>query len=426
MIDLPLAPQPAAAGAAHSPAFPILVMLIIGLQFSPMIGLLGFQLNQDTAWSLIGGLRDVAVVLLAGLAVVGGGQRQALPVSARWALLTLGVYAVFALASGNGLVVLALNIRRMGLMPLLFVAVLAMPWTAAQIDRLFALLVSTSVVVCLLGIAERLAPQTLWSDVLDVTSFTTANGLDRFGKIAFQDSGRFFSWDLQSWTGGPLRRMVSTYLEPTTLAAAMAMLLVVALARRARGHHALGLIVLALLCGAATLSKGFVLFLGVLLAWRGVGLPSPRHVMALSLAVLGAAWAAANLELGGVLLHAEGLASSLQYLANGNLLGEGIGGAGNYTDTGNNLGEESGLGNLIAQVGIAGVLPLAWVSVTAREMLATAARRHDPGGSWLAAWLVFWALSFLLSASSLGVGGNALGFIAMALYLHPASEPAAS
>jgi hypothetical protein len=30
-------------------------------------------------------------------------------------------------------------------------------------------------------------------------------------------------------------------------------------------------------------------------------------------------------------------------------------------------------------------------------------------------------LTYLFSASSLGVGGNALGFAALALYLHPSS-----
>ena len=85
------------------------------------------------------------------------------------------------------------------------------------------------------------------------------------------------------------------------------------------------------------------------------------------------------------------------------------------------VGDESGLGNAIAQVGLAGLLPLMWVRAMARDMLATGLARHDPGAPWLASWLVFWVLTFLFSASSQGVGGNALGFMALALYLHPAS-----
>jgi hypothetical protein len=53
-------------------------------------------------------------------------------------------------------------------------------------------------------------------------------------------------------------------------------------------------------------------------------------------------------------------------------------------------------------------------------MHVAARTRRDPGGPWLAAWLLFWTLTYLFSASSLAVGGNSLGFALVALYLHPA------
>jgi hypothetical protein len=206
----------------------------------------------------------------------------------------------------------------------------------------------------------------------------------------------------------------------------MATLLVAALARRARGHRATGIVVLALACGLATLSKGFVLFALLLAAWRTLGFPSPRHTMALAGVGCVAALVAMRWQLEGALAHIEGLATGLQHLFAGHWLGEGLGGAGNLTLSGADFGEESGLGNVIAQVGAVAVISLFWIANLARDVLRAGIARADAGAPWLAAWLLFWMSTYLYSASSLGVGGNALGFLWLALYLHPGSGVRAS
>lgn len=407
-------------------AFVLMLLLLVWLQFGPLIGLLGFRVSANAWWALSGALRDGLVLLLLGLACVarlGQARPPPLPRSLCWLLVLAVVVVVHALVSDAGLYVTALNLRRLLLVPLLFVALCLLPWTPAQVDRLLAAIVASSALVAMLGVAERLAPDTLWTELLRIEDFTAANGFDRFGTQAFHDSGRYFSGDLAAWTGQPLRRMIGSYLEPTTLAAAMAALLAMALARRARGHRAGGLVLLALLAGTATLSKGFWLFAGALLAWRALGVPSPRQLWLVVLAGCLTAWALAATAVDGALVHVGGLGSALAHLATGHWLGEGLGEAGNYNNDGVEIGDESGLGNTIAQIGLAGFLPLAWVAALARELLATGRRRRDPGAPWLAMWLLFWVLTYLFSASSLGVGGNALGFAALALYLHPASEP---
>ncbi len=418
---------PRSADATSRLALGLLLLLLLALQFGPVIGLLGLRLTGDVSWVFNGALRDALVLLLVVLALwarLGAGrtgQGGPLPPSARWALLLVLVLVLMALASPSQGLVTALNLRRLALVPLLVLALLWLPWRAAQLDLALRLIVASSVVVALLGIAERLAPVQLWTDWLEIEAYTAANGFDKFGSLAHADSGRFHSWDLEPWTGTPWRRMVATYLEPTTLAAAMAALLCLALARRARGHPCGWPLALALVCGLATLSKGFVLFLLALGLWRLLGVPSPRQLLALAAAGCAGALAVASSQLDGTLAHVAGLATALQQLAQGDWLGQGIGSAGNYNNDGAEVGDESGLGNAIAQVGLAGLLPLLWVAAMARDVLATAAARRDPGGPWLAAWLLFWMLSFLFSASSLGVGGNALGFAALALYLHPAA-----
>ncbi len=428
MLTLP-APTPGALAAPGAAALPFAVacFLVLALQFGPLVGLLGFRLTAIDEFAWIGSVRDAAAIALAALAVPAGlklARQRELPPSARWALWLAAVYGLVALVTMNGLLLTALNLRRLVLVPLVLAAVMVIPWSPRQLDRLFALIFSTSIAVALFGVAERLGPEGLWSDVLDIQAYTLANNFDRFGATPFQDSGRFFSTDLEFLTGGPVRRMVATYLEPTTLAAGMAALLAMALARRARGYRATLAIGLAVLCGVATVSKGFVAYLLVLLAWRLLGVPSPRHLLVLVvLVVLGcvAALAASELHLEGPFAHVAGLISALDYLRQGNWFGEGIGAAGNFSDSGAEVGEESGLGNVIGQVGLVAVLSLVWLRSLGRDVLRAAAVRGDPGGPWLASWLLFWTVTYVFSASSLGVGGNALGFMLLGLYLNPAS-----
>lgn len=418
-------------------AFLLMVALILALQFGPAIGLLGFRLTGSTSWTLVGGARDGLVLLLVGLAaasILASPRPWHPPASARWALLLVGVYAGFALVSPEHPLLVALNLRRLALVPLLFVALLLLPWSRSQLERLMALVLASSLVVALLGLAERFSPDTLWTTVLDIGAFTASNPLDPWGLLPFEDSGRFFSWDLEPQLGVAVRRLVSTYLEPTTLAPTLALALLLAMAARARrqaGADALGLPAWAgatplwalvfLAAGLLTLSKGFVVFIGLLLLWRWVGLPQPRQVFLLAAAGIAAALLLSDAGYTeGAFAHFAGLASATEYLLDGHLLGDGLGAAGNYALADTDVGTESGLGNGIAQVGLAALLPLLWVRAIALEAWRTAMVRRDPGGPWIAAWLLLWFLTYLLSASSLGVGGNALGFAVLALYLHPA------
>jgi hypothetical protein len=322
---------------APGPAYAVLVFLVLALQFGPMVGLVGFRLSGHEGWAWSGIVRDVAIVVLMAFALVAWptqSRLRPLPPSARWALVLVLVYGLLALLTASGLLLTALNLRRLVLVPLLFVALQIIPWTPRQIDRLFALVVGSCAVVAAFGLVERLFAEDFWTEFLDIEAYTAANNFDRFGHLAYTESGRFFSTDFEAWTGAPLRRVISTYLEPTTLAASMAVLLVLALARQARGHPAGGLVVLALGCGLATLSKGYAAFLIVLLIWRALGVFSPRHLLVLALLAGALALAATRFQLDGPLQHVAGLATALEYLAQGHWLGEGIGAAGNYSDAG--------------------------------------------------------------------------------------------
>lgn len=426
-------PAPAATTAHSAPrlAFWLMVTLLVWLQFGPLIGLLGYRLNEHPLWPLSGVVRDLLVLGLLGLALKAQLSAPVYqgpwPASLRWAVVLVLGFSLASLASDSSLTLMALNLRRLALVPLLFLAVSLLPWSRAQIARLLQLIVGSCLLVAWVGLAERASTlwmgDALWTDWLRIEDFTAANGLDRFGRQPFDESGRYFSWDLEALTGGKLRRAIASYLEPTTLAAGMAAALALGLARQARGHRSGWLIAAVLACGLLTVSKAFALYLLLLLAWRLLGVPSPQHVVGLSLAAIGVAYVAHLKGFGeGAFSHLAGVVSALSHLADGHWLGEGIGEVGNVSNDTTDLGAESGLGNAIGQIGVLGFLPLLWLGAIARQTLAQARRSHDPGGPWLASWVLFWIATYVLSASSQGVGGNALGFLALAFYLHPSSH----
>jgi hypothetical protein len=406
-------------------AYVSLVALVVALQFSPVIGLIGFNLFGGAGWSLVGIARDGLVLLLASGVIL---QSLVVQSSGRWTRTRFWALAVvvsllaLAATSPAELAPIALNLRRLLLFPLLVLAVMSSRLSPLQVSKLLRLVLVTVVMVATLGVIEYLAPNALWSDVLRVVDYFSSNPLDPFGALPFEETGRFFTWDLDNWVGGPVRRAVSTYLEPTTLAAALMCGIGLALAMRRRGEPPVSLsLILILACGVLTLSKALALFVIVVTLYLRLGIPSPRRIFSLTIAGIAIALAAQAAGLSeGKFAHIAGLATSVQYLFEGNLLGAGLGNAGNYASEGADLdiGAESGLGNLFAQVGVVALIYIAWIQALATDLLKRARERHDLGGRYVAAIILGWFVSFLFSASSLGVGGNALTFMVAGLYLH--------
>lgn len=406
-------------------AYAALFALVLTLQFSPIVGLIGYRLTGTSGWSMISVVRD-ALVLLLGAAVLLRALFTLRLVrwtrSVAWAAVLLITFAILAVITTADLASVALNLRRMLMFPLLFFAVAAAQLSLSQILGLLRLILNTTVLVAVFGIIEYSAPNALWRDYFRIVDFFASNPLDPFGATPFEESGRFFSWDLMGTFGGPVRRAVSTYLEPTTLAAALMCGVCLAVAaRRHRQKGATPKFLLILVCGLLTLSKAFGLFIVMMLLYVYFRIPSPRWIFTLTFAASGFALLVHSVGLTlGKFEHIAGLATAIHHVASGHLLGEGIGNAGNYAALGSDMeiGAESGLGNLLAQVGLAAVIYLFWIQSIAVDVLKRTRERRDRAGIYFASMVLGWFISFLFSASSLGIGGNALIFLALSLYLH--------
>lgn len=406
-------------------AYTALILLVLTLQFSPIVGLIGFRITGARDWSMIGIARDALVILLAAGVVLQSLVTLRFAHMSRsniWAVVTLVALAALALNSTADIASVMLNLRRLLIFPLICFAVASAQLSQNQVVGLVRLILNTSVIVALFGVVEYFAPISLWRDYFRVVEFFSSNPLDPFGAIPFEESGRFFSGDFVGIFGRAFRRAVSTYLEPTTLAAGLiAGTCLAAAARRQRQQGAglkLGLIVA---CGVLTLSKAYWLFLVAMLLYVNFRIPSPRRIFAITIAA--GVLALLALEIGltlGKFSHIAGLGTAIVHVFDGHPFGEGIGSAGNYAAEGSDLdiGAESGLGNLIAQVGVAALIYILWLQSLAADVIRRARARVDRAGIFYASMLLGWFISFLFSASSLGIGGNALVFLALSLYLH--------
>jgi len=412
-------------------AYIALFALVLALQFGPFTGLIGYRLTSSFEWTFIGLIRDVLVLLVAAIVLLQSMMtfraRKWLK-SEKWAMALVVGLLVAASTSSADTTPIALNLRRVMLFPVLCLAVISSRLTSEQVHRLLRLVIASTVLVAGIGILEYLAPNVLWTDYLRVIDYFSANPLDPFGMLPFEETGRFFSWDLQYLYGGPVRRAVSTYIEPTTLAAALicAVCLLMGL-RQSHGHRQSLQLLIVLVCGVLTLSKGFALAMILLVMYLYIGIPSPRRIFIWTL-VAGTAGVLLNrfdLLNAGPASHVIGLSTAIDHLISGYFFGEGLGNAGNYASEGSNLeiGAESGLGNLLSQVGVVALLYIAWIQIMTNDILAKARMQRDRAGHYIAAMLMGWYVSFLFSASSLGIGGNALIFLAISLYLHPNYKP---
>jgi hypothetical protein len=411
---------------AQRTSYGTLMLLQLALHFSPAVGLIGFVVTGSFLWSFSGVARDVLIVILVLLiALMSAIGRASIAKwsSIRWSGFLAACLIAIALLTSTDAAAAALNLRRMVLFPALFVCAALAPLTPTHVHHLFAAFLSLTLAICIAGCVEYLLPNAFWTDILRVQDYFAANPLDPFGMLPFEETGRFFSWDLEQWLGGPIRRSVSTYLEPTTYAAALMTALAIGLNWSPRYRRmSYGPWPFIALAGLITVSKAFLI--AFLLCFFHRWTNRPRSGDLLPILLFGGGAAFGMVAVGateGKFEHVTGLTTAIGHVLNGAYFGEGVGNAGNYAaaDSDLTVGAESGLGNLLAQTGIVGLIYLVWIASLLRDINA---QGRKIGAQRLASGLVLatyaWLISFLFSASSMGVGGNAFLFLLAGLFLN--------
>ena len=391
------------------------VLLLLILSFGTALSILWFNLGIGDE-DLVLALKDLAlffgVFLVLALRLARVGPYDLRPTSADIMLLILiSVNVVSFAISPAGLSLRVLNLRRDLSLFLTF-------WIFYNIKpsrKTFALISWCSfgilAVTGAFGMLEYFMPDYFWDSIVNIPGYWRSVVIDPFATSSIKDSGRFYSADFVPLLGHGLRRMVSFYAEPTTLAAFFVSLFCWSYLGKS-WRMRLGIFIL----GILTLSKYFVLAVLVAIIIRHFAdRLSQRFILySYSVCILLSFVVMAYGVQSGALNHIRGLLSIYQLVSHKAVMGFGLGAAGNYAinySEENSIGAESGLGNVVAQMGIGG---FAYLWVFSRIYRKLWRGWHDTRqDEYLVGimMLLTWVISFFLSASSLGLSGNAFVFI---------------
>ncbi|MFT7721734.1 MAG: hypothetical protein QM788_02725 [Roseateles sp.] len=269
------------------------------------------------------------------------------------------------------------------------------------------------------GVVEIFLPDVFWNDVVGITGYWEALSLDPFSTSTIGQNGRFYSWDLYALIG-EVRRMVSFYLEPTTMAAFFVACMCFSFMGGPRERFWTWLIAS---LGLLTISKFFALSVPLALATIALRDRLHKHLFlgfVVACIVISTGVIALNID-AGALAHLKGISSLVEIVMQNKWLGLGLGAGGNYADSDLDtaeIGAESGFGNIAAQLGLMSLVYIFLLNSLYVSLLERYHRHRDPVYAAAIAALVCWTLSFFLSASSLGLSGNAFVFILLGSALH--------
>jgi hypothetical protein len=309
--------------------------------------------------------------------------------------------------------------RRLAVLPFVYVVARLLPWRGRDVRSLGAMAVVAAVALTAFGLIERfVAEEPIWRDLVPAAYYYHVSGLADLNTPGtdFPVEGLprvFFDWS----GGSPVRRLVSTFLEATTLASFLAAAVVLSLTYRpvvSLGVAAAAFVGVGTLL---TLSKGglgiMVIGLGYLVATATLPrLRDPAWIWSIGAGLLGALLIVAlALERSGTatgaLAHFDGLKEGVVSALSAPL-GVGLGVAGGFGFGSSTTGAESTFGVLLVQVGVPGLAVwVAWLIVVAYACASL--RDRVPGSPVLGPGVAGLLVAFLATASLTESAGGLLG-----------------
>lgn len=402
-----------------------LIFLLV-VNFGSIISLLLFLVGSTLAQEALA-MKDLTLlfgVMIAGLHILL--RRNELPKNFKillgWTLMIFLVNILSFLLSQADMQDKIVNFRRNTAFVLVLMVFSAIGHGFRSFKTYDYIAAGIVLILLMVGVFDYVAPDPFWDSVMQIPEYWRKISVDPFATPTIAENGRFYSWDLLSVVGKAVRRMVSLYLEPTTLAACLSAGFCVAYAHRRRLLSA----VIAVL-GALTISKFFIMSLiltGIVVSQKRRLRPRMFIGVIVLFVFISIGILALQIE-SGAFAHLKGVVSLVDIFSEGKIFGFGLGGAGNYTaadSEAGDLGSESGVGNLVAQLGIGALVYLVFFQVIFSQLVL--AYQKYQSRTILAAVCCFisWVMSFMLSASSLGLSGNAMFFIFIGCVLFEVSR----
>lgn len=282
------------------------------------------------------------------------------------------------------------------------------------------IVVIITMLISVFGLFEFFMPDFLWDTIIGLKKYTT----NRAGGGTMVN--RSYSSDLKFLIGRPVRRMLSFYAEPVTLGSYFTFTFAYFTFTSKNIKYRKLLLCLVFICGLLVVSKLFVLAIIVILGYKYILKKPVFYPLILFSAIL--YFVAGYLyevfgKAHGSFSHLFGYYTGIDLLAD-YPLGFGLGMAGNkgflqHNSVTGEFGGESGLGNIIAQIGYPGFLFLIMILFIMYLFKKKFNEANNPEYLGLFVALFTYVINFYLSSASLGLTGNIMFFIFAGIYLNP-------
>lgn len=311
------------------------------------------------------------------------------------------------------------NFRMLIMFPIAFWTFINIKIDKYILDKIISFFQKLTIVILVFGLIEYLLPVTFWDQFIGLKKFTQ-NRL-----LGGTDVLRYFSADLKFITGEYVRRMMSFYAEPTTFGAFVTFVFCFSLFGGKQLKYSRNISILALICGLLIFSKLFLLSLVFILYYKLVHTKPnfyPLFIFTVLLYLISAYLYVDFGKIHGSFAHLFGFYTGINTLFEFPL-GLGLGMAGNRgivenRSTFGELGSESGLGSVIAQLGVLGIVYLVFCLGIMYSLKKRYYSSANPVYFGLFVGILLYILNFYLSFASLGFSGNIMYFVFSGLFLN--------
>lgn len=311
------------------------------------------------------------------------------------------------------------NFRMLIMFPIAFWTFLNIKIDYLIFEKIMKFFQKLTIVILTFGIIEYLLPLTFWDQIIGLNKFTQNRPLGE------SDVLRYLSADLIFLTGDYVRRMMSFYAEPTTFGAFVTFVFCLSMFAGNQLEHSKSISILALICGLLIISKLFLLTLLLVFYYKVVHSNTnfyPLIIFTVLLYFISAYFYFQFGKVHGSFAHLFGFYTGINTIFQFPL-GLGLGMAGNRGIIENRsalgeLGSESGIGAVIAQLGVLGLLFFVFLLA----ILSSLKRKYYISGNSIYIGLflamISYIINFYLSFASLGFTGNIMFFIFSGLFLN--------
>jgi|GEM_PF-4428029 len=313
-----------------------------------------------------------------------------------------------------------LNSRKILIPFIMFLAFSSLIYKQQDIYKFKLFYYRITFIICVFGIIEFLLPLFFWDRVLGIPFYW--NAADNINITSIHDVGRGYTSDLIFITGKKFKRMLSFFLEPTTLGTYLSLSYAYFLfAQQVKNRKVF--LRLIFLSGFLCFSKIFLIsIILVTILKRYKFKLSQMYFFFFFFFLLIGYFLYGKPKAHGAISHILGFYSGFEIACN-NIFGLGLGMAGNRPELhypgimNGRYGGESGIGNIWAQIGFLGSLVIVFIYRLHKRFIGIYNDTKNSDYYALSVMLFVYYINLLLSASSLSLKANFILFIVIGVYI---------